>query len=124
MSLINDALKRAGQKPAAPPSAADTAAGLRPAEEERPAGFPVLTLFIVLIPLIAVGLWFLVKGLQMNEQPAQVAPPETVAHARAVPERPVPAPPTNAPAIPARPAYKLQGIYWRPIRPAAVINGK
>lgn len=126
MSLINEALKRAGQKPVSPPSASETAAGLRPAEE-RPHGFPVLTLFIVLIPLIATGLWFLVKGLQMKDQPVAVDPPPTIA-ARTMREPPAPVavqtPPTNAPSVPPSPAYKLQGIYWRPAKPSAVVNGK
>lgn len=129
MSLINEALKRAGQKPAAPPSASETAAGLRPAEEDRPHGFPVLTLFIVLIPLIAIGLWFLVKGLQMKE--AETPTPAPVAHARTVPEPPTASaaaavsvqPPATSPGPPP-PTYKLQGIYWRPSRPSAVVNGK
>lgn len=121
MSLINDALKRAGQRPASAPSAA----GLQPTEE-RPRGFPVLTLFIVLIPLIALGVWFLVKGLQMTERTEVLAEP--VVHARPV-EIPVrPPAPTNPPvAIPAPPpaaVYKLQGIYWRPSKPSAVINAK
>jgi hypothetical protein len=118
MSLINDALKRAGQKPASSPSPSELSAGLRPAEE-TPARFPVLTLLIVLIPLIALGVWFLTKGLQLDE------PAKPVATEARVPERPsAPAivAPTNAPAP--QPTYKLQGIYWRPSRPSAVINGK
>ena len=67
MSLINDALKRAAQKPAAAPITVD----LRPAEEAGANGFPVVTLFIVLIPLIALGLWFLAKGLQLKETPVR-----------------------------------------------------
>lgn len=133
MSMINDALKRAAQKPASPPSASEITAGLRPAEE-RPRGFPVLTLFIVLIPLIALGIWFLVKGLQMEEQP-DTAPAETISARISEPMTPVsvPAPiivvpPTNPPpaiaAAPVERVFKLQGIFWRPSKPSAVINGK
>jgi hypothetical protein len=133
MSLINDALKRAAQKPAAPPSAPELAAGLRPAEE-RPPGFPFLTLLIVFIPLIALGVWFLAKGLQLNEQPTP-APAETTIAARAlelaatpvhVPESVV-ATVATQPAtenLPKDAAYKLQGIFWRPSKPSAVVNGK
>jgi hypothetical protein len=105
----------------------ETVAGLRPVEE-RPHGFPVLTLLIVLIPLIALGVWLLAKGLQLNVQPAA---PEPVA-ARAPAPLPVVAPvivvQTNViVAVPppvTAPVYKLQGVYWRPAKPSAVINGK
>jgi hypothetical protein len=121
MSLINDALKRAGQKPASSPSPSELSAGLRPAEE-APARFPVLTLLIVLIPLIALGVWFLTKGLQLDE------PPKPVAIEARVPETPsAPAivAPTKPPAMAApETLYKLQGIFWRPSNPSAVINGK
>jgi hypothetical protein len=140
--MINEELKkRAAQKPAPPSSAPEITARLRPAEE-RPRGFPVLTLFIVLIPLIALGAWFLVKGLQMDGQPKTVreeaGPVKEVVAARAPepPSRapaPVPVPavavlPPTAPttsALPAaEPVFRLQGLYWRPSRPSAVVNGK
>jgi hypothetical protein len=137
MSLINDALKRAAQKPAPIASASEAAAGMRPAEA-RPRAFPVLSLVIVLIPLIALGVWFLAKGLQMDDhlQPspvevvtARVSDPEVVESPRPVLQAVV-APPSNQPVTvvpavaPPQPIYKLQGIYWRPVRPSAVINGK
>lgn len=140
MSMINEELKkRAGQKPASLPSASEVAAGFSPVDE-RPRGFPVLTLFIVLIPLIALGVWFLVKGLQMDEQPKtaheDTRPAKEVVSARAPePVRlasiPVPAivvqpsnPPITTPLRTAEPVFKLQGLYWRPNRPSAVVNGK
>ena len=127
MSLINDALKRASQRPAAAPSTA----GLRPTEEEqRPNSFPVVTLFIALIPLLALGMWFLAKGLQLRQQPAP-APVEVVAARAPEPPPAAPAiivsaspPPPVTPPAPPPPAFKLQGIYWRPTRPSAVVNGK
>lgn len=134
MSMINEELKkRTGQKPASLPSVSEVAAGFSPVDD-RPRGFPVLTLFIVLIPLIAIGLWFLVKGLQMDEQPKNL-PAETVLARVPEADKPmaIPAPvvvvqPTNAPVATPMPAgervYKLQGIYWRPSRPSAVVNGK
>jgi hypothetical protein len=125
MSVINDALKRAGQKPASSPSASELSAGLETADE-RSNGFPVLTLVIVLLPLIALGLWFLGKGLELNEPPL----PAEIVSARLpeVPPAPVPvaARSTNAATATSRiqPAYKLQGIYWRRSNPSAVVNGK
>ena len=122
MSLINDALKRAGEKPASVPSTSELTAGLQPTDERR-SGFPVVVLLTLLIPVIGLGLWFLVKGMQMNE-PAK--PPSVQAIVARAPEPvPVPAPP-NVPAAPQPPptTYKLQGIYWRPARAAAVVNGK
>jgi len=131
MSLINDALKRAAQKPPSPPSASELASGLRPAEE-RASGFPVLSLLIVLIPLIALGVWFLAKGLQLDEQPKTDSETLVAAREPEPPAAPVVRPavlaPTNAPVAVAVPApatvYKLQGIYWRPSRPSAVVNSK
>ena len=141
MSMINDALKkRTGQKPASLPTASEVPAGFSPVDD-RPRGFPALTLFIVLIPLIALGVWFLVKGLQMDEQPitvqADATPIKEVVAARALePSTPAPAPvpaiaavqPATPPAtnsLPAAgPVFKLQGLYWRPSRPSAVVNGK
>jgi len=129
MSLINDALKRAAQKPPSPPSASELASGLRPAEE-RASGFPVLSLLIVLIPLIALGVWFLAKGLQLDEQPKTDSETLVAAREPEPPAAPVARPavltPTNAPVAVPAPAtvYKLQGIYWRPSRPSAVVNSK
>ena len=125
MSLINDALKRAGQKPASSPSASEVAASLQPAEE-RPAAFPVLTLLIVLIPLVALGFWLLAKGVQLTGQPKPMPAETVVARAPDVPRTPAPvaaaatALPTNPPAATSQHSYKLQGIYWRPSKPSAV----
>jgi len=117
MSLINDALKRAAQKPASPPSAA----GFKPAED-RPHHFAIALWLIIVIPIIALGVWFLAKGLRMNDRP-QPAPvlartPEPVAPARIVVVQV-----TNPPAAPPEAVYKLQAIYWRPTKPSAVVNG-
>lgn len=117
MSMINDALKRAAQKP---PGTAEVSATLQPTEERRH-GFPVLTLLIALLPLISVGVWFLVKGLQMDERP-QAVRVQTVA-ARAPEPPPVVVVPQAEPPAP-KPLYKLQGIFWRPSTPSAVVNGK
>lgn len=127
MSLINDALKRAAQKPASLPSASELSASLRPVEE-RAHHFPVAPLLIVLVPIIGLGIWFLAKGLRMHEAPT-LAPTPVAARE---PEPVAPAPvvvvqvtnPTPAPASPPQTVYKLQAIYWRPSKPSAVVNGK
>src|SRR5206468_4024956 len=54
LSLIYDALKRAGEKPASVPTVSNFAAGLRPAEE-RQSVFPVLMLLLALMTLVALG---------------------------------------------------------------------
>ncbi|HKQ39762.1 MAG TPA: hypothetical protein VJ063_16915, partial [Verrucomicrobiae bacterium] len=73
----------------------------------------------------ALGVWFLKKGLQMDERPK---PAPIVARAPepiAGPARVVVVHVTNlVTPSPPPPAYKLQGIYWRPTKPAAVVNGK
>jgi len=122
VSLINDALKRAGERPASVPSALELTAGLQPAHE-RPSGLPVVVLLTLLIPVIGLGLWFLVKGMQLNE-PAKPTSVQAIV-ARAPEPVPVPAP-ASVPAAPQPPptTYKLQFIYWRPSRAAAVVNGK
>jgi hypothetical protein len=128
MSLINDALKRAAQKPASLPSASDLSASCRPVEE-HPHHFHIAVPLLVLVPIIGIGLWFLAKGLRMHEEPK---PAPVVARA---PEPAISAPVvvvevTNPPASVApaqaapQPVYKLQGIYWRPSKPSAVVNGK
>lgn len=121
MSLINDALKRAAQKPAAPPSAA----GFQPTEA-RPHHFPVGVLLIVLVPIIALGLWFLAKGLRMDRSkkpgPLAARAADPVVPAPVVVVKVITNSPLTAPAP--QPAYKLQGIYWRPSNPSAVVNGK
>jgi len=150
MSLINDAIKRAGQTPTPPPNPAETAAGMRPIEYERPAKFPWAIVVAVLTPVFGLAIWFIVKGWELskpNPTPGvavnareQAAPPQTTPATvpfvvPQVPQLPVT---TNsaavvvaqAPALPAEPpkpsfaTLKLQGIFWRPSKPSAVINAK
>ena len=127
MSLINDALKRAAQRPVATPGTVE----LHPADQPRPNSFPLVTLFIALIPLLALGMWFVAKGLQLREQPKPKALEAVVARAPERAPTPVVIVVTNiqaavapASAAPALPGFKLQGIYWRPTKPSAVVNGK
>ena len=149
MSLINDAIKRAGQTPAPRTNPAETAAGMRPIEYERPSRFPWAIVIAILVPVFALAIWFIVKGWQLSKTDRSG---ELVARARMqpAPSTPDPAvvgfqvpqivivsnPPaqviyTSAPVAqvvepeqPAFPSLKLQGLYWRPSRPSAVINSK
>ena len=153
MSLINDALKRATQtqppgstppaiikEPMLPASAAHYAPGL-------PVYFVPVLLFV-----ISGACFFLWKGWQGTSQ-SQVASNTIIAKARepiALPEvapeeniaipanrvfsvedEPAPAPavvtpaaPVEEPAKPVAPTYRLQGIFYRPSNPSAVVNNK
>lgn len=53
-----------------------------------------------------------------NSIPPEAATPATEASAK--PPPPAPAPPTE----PAKPAFRLQGIFFRPTNPSALVNGK
>ncbi len=143
MSLINDALKRAGQA-SAPANAQQPVASMHPVEYEHRT-FPWVILIAVLIPVFVLAAWFLVKGWQMSRA-ARTHSDEVVANARTNQPQPAPAPiavatpvPVPVPTIqttvvvqvrpaeppkPSFPIMKLQGIFWRPARPSAVINSK
>ena len=151
MSLINDAIKRAGQNPPPTSDPVATAAGMRPVEYQRPSRFPWVVVLAVLAPVFGVAIWFIAKGWQLSQSPRSGAN-ELVANARSQAVGPAVTPdPTAAfqvpqaaaslqpgtavvhttvvtnvmePAKPSFPSLKLQGIYWRPSRPSAVINSK
>jgi hypothetical protein len=53
-----------------------------------------------------------------NSLPSEAGP--TTTEATAAPTPPVPSPPPE----PAKPAYRLQGIFFRPGNPSALLNGK
>ena len=144
MSLINDAIKRAGQTPAAQPTPAQTTSGMRPIDYQQPSRFPWAIVISILTPLFGLAIWFIVKGWELSK----ASPPpvtEVVANARVQPTAtlqtldaatigfqvaPTPMIVTQVVAaatessIPTFPKLKLQGIYWRPARPSAVINAK
>ena len=145
MSLINDAIKRAGQTPAPSSNPAETAARMQPVEYEPPGKFPWALVIAVLTPVFGLAIWFIIKGWELSKpsQPLavtvnareQAPPPAPTAVAFAVPQISVASnPPTpmaaQAPAIPSEPpkpsfpVLKLQGIFWRPSKPSAVINSK
>jgi hypothetical protein len=144
MSLINDAIKRAGQTPSPPPNPAQTTAGMRPIDYERPSRFPWVIVISILTPVFGLAIWFIVKGWELSQAPPP-RPAVVVANARIQPVATVQAPDAAtvgfqvAPtpiivtqvvaaaaeaSVPTFPKLRLQGIYWRPARPSAVINGK
>src|SRR5687767_2259181 len=82
MSLINDAIKRAGQTPATPPNPVRTTAGMRPIEYQRPSRFPWLIVIAILTPVFALAVWFIAKGWELSKT-SQVPASELTANARA-----------------------------------------
>jgi hypothetical protein len=145
MSLINDALKRANEVNPQEPPPAEGAPPLRPAEHKpRPAWSLVVFPLLALVVFALAG-WFLVKGyyaaqqlkspqttVSARESQPEESPRETVVTNARPPivEQVVAAPVTNPPAVtaesspPSMPAIKLQGIFYRPSRPSAMINSK
>lgn len=170
MSLINDALKRAtSRQPTTIPIDPEPVAPMQPVEYKR-RGLPWYFVPAVLA-IIAVGCWFIVKGVQARRQATDPASKSLLVHARepqtpppasttdstpavepapTSPASATPAPPaainnsvstepvpssiqtsaTTSPPVPApppeppKPAFKLQGIFFRPANPSAVVNGK
>lgn len=93
MSLINDALKRAGRKPSSEPTPEDLAGAMRPTDAASPRPLPKVFLPFALV-LFCAAVWILFKGietqtaLRLPDSPAVVAargtapqtpPPEIVA---------------------------------------------
>jgi hypothetical protein len=138
MSLINDALKRAKQaqqKNPAPPRPASPLPPLyRPLQSAPPRGGGAWFLPVVIVLLLAAGI--LCIGLALFKRPAEkssvLPPPTNTVETTASAPAPANAPPeTNAPAIanvvaasPLPPPLKVQGIFFDPTRPWAIISGK
>lgn len=153
MSLINDALRRKDQekkKAAAETSEGAPMQAVHPQSQNNP---PMLKLILLALIVLVLGLAALLlwKGLETRNELANAtaahvslppAPPAPlpVAPTPAVSVAPVAAVPegtnvaaTDASAVtnpapvvapPAPPALKLQGIFFRPSDPTAMINGK
>lgn len=151
MSLINDALKRANEAQPPTPAPAETGPPLRPAEHKPRAAWPVIVFPLLALFVFALAGWFLVKGYDASRQLSENRVPisaRELANQTTSSNRPiesltptsntvvnqteviVDAKPTNVePAItepppPPAPVFKLQGIFYRPSRPSAVINSK
>ncbi len=141
MSLINDALKKASQSGGAP--TAETAEPLRPAVHNDPSRWPLFVVPPLVLLVLGLGALLLMRGWQGTRQnplpvagreaaPAvsnETAPVAATPVASAVPN-PALATVTNtvtmaaAPEVPTFPKLRLQGIFWRPSRPSAMINNK
>lgn len=140
MSLINDALKRAkqAQKDNPPPTPELQFRPVEPGQEHPRSPLFAVGAVIGLIAIISLGGLLLWVVAQKQEAGLQVE-----AKAAAVPADPPPAPLPVEPAIasgnspeeamtntlpaveiPKAPEFKLQGIFFNPRSPSAVVNGK
>lgn len=141
MSLINDALKRANEVKPAPPEPAEAAPPLRPAEHKPRPAWPVITFPLLALFVFALAGWFLVKGYHAardlkstqtkvfarENRVEEAAPKIAVSNAAPIAEKVVATPVTNLEPVtvePPAPVFKLQGIYYLPSRPSAMINSK
>lgn len=146
MSLINDALKRATQARAPKPDGSNPDDPMRAAEPHSSVGLP--TYFMPVILFVVTGAcFFIVKGwdarrqagtypqpvtIQARELPTAPPKPDPIisAQATAAAEPPAPVPEnrqfaveeTSAPPI--EEVFRLQGIFFRPKRPSAVVNSQ
>lgn len=137
MSLINDALKRARQTP--PPAVAaplpmPTPHSVTPSPVSA-AGWliPAVVIFLVVAGLFFVG--WAVAGHSVSRQNAAAAPapaPAVVASATPPAAKPVPLPatapkpaaPAPAPVVNPPAAPRLQGIFYSPTAPSAIVDGQ
>ena len=127
MSLVNDALKRAkqAQQENPPPVPPLQFRPVEPANEAQP-GSPVLIVGAVLGLMVLIGLGGLLVWAVAGKQGAAlqveartvVQPAPVVAPAKTV---------TNVEPVvvePPQPELKLQGIFFNPRSPSAVVNGR
>lgn len=147
MSLINDALKRAkkAQKENPPPTPALQFRPVEPAQEGHPhSPLPIVAAILGLIVIVALGgllIWFVTQsgdgGLQAGARPsvqaaatAPAAPvdaplaPLSVESAANPGEAQTNATPAAVAEPPKAPELKLQGIFFNPRSPSAVVNGR
>lgn len=132
MSLVNDALKRAKQaQQENPPQNFELAfRPVEPANEGQP-GSPLLFFgaFVGLVIVIATAgfLIWAVTSKRVPDMHAEARPVSAPVPA-VVPAEPVVAPvPTNSQpeaVEPPKPELKLQGIFFNPTRPSAVVNDR
>ena len=137
MSLINDALKRARQ---APPRISQRPFPTLPAAVERPASvtswlIPAIVIVLIVAAIFSIG-WALahrsVQTLAMTPPASVVPAPQTATAVTAPVGAPVAktvppvvvAPPVPPPTLNPADAPKLQGIFYSPTAPAAIVDGK
>jgi len=132
MSLVNDALKRAkqAQQENPPPNPELAFRPVEPANEGQP-GSPLLFFgaFVGLVIVVAAAgflIWAVTnkRGPDIHAEARGVSEPVPAV----VPAVPVVTPvPTNSqPEVvePPKPEFKLQGIFFNPTRPSAVVNDR
>jgi hypothetical protein len=153
MSLINDALKKASQLTAPTPPPAKSGPTLRPLEAKRkPSLWPVIVFPALLLAILGLAGWFFLKHVRVESpvnasaresasvpeeqasiQPEPASPARAVAPAQVnttLPADKVPTQTSNqtasvvAPAPPPAPTFKLQGIFYKPVQPLAMLNGR
>ena len=151
MSLINDALKRATETQSANPPTPELNVSMQSVEQRPRAGLPIYFTPVLLF-VISGACWFLVKGWDARRQ-AGVSPAPIIVQARetatasgstetetalsipanrsfALNDAPTVSASETAPAgsaiqePAAAPIFKLQGIFYRPNKPSAVVNSK
>ena len=124
MSLINDALKNARQDhtPRRPQTPLPP---LPPADEPTPVGVwlaPAIVIFLIVAAIFFIAWAVAHHSVQaiVTAPPAPVVARQQAAEAAlAVVVPPVPPPPLNPPDAP-----RLQGIFYSPTAPAAIVDGK
>lgn len=125
MSLINDALKRARQAP--PRSTPSTVPPLQPAAEE-PSPMRVWLIPVGVVVMIVVGIFAIAFTSSRHTVKVIATTPveetdtnQTIAEviATVVPTPEPPPTPLNQPEMP-----KLQGIFYSPTKPTAIVEGK
>lgn len=133
MSLINDALKQARQNP--PPSAQPPQQSLPPLQPvaQQPlsvAGWliPAIVIFLIVAAIFCIG-WAMASRSANTKVAAPVAAPIPIVVAVPAPA-PVVAPPVVTPAPEPTPVVTtiklpiLQGIFYSPTAPSAIVDGK
>ena len=121
MSLINDALKQARQAP--PRNAPGTLPPLQPAHEEHSHTavwlVPAIIIFLVFAAIFIIG-WVSMHRTVNN---IVTAPPEPGSSTEPELVLRTPAPPAPEPA-PVVQLPRLQGIFYSPTAPSAIMDGK
>lgn len=141
MSLVNDALKRAKQaQKNAPPIAPAPLRPVDPAPRSQGGLNPLVSAVIAGGLLLVVGLTWSFSSKTETPPPIPATPavaPVAATPPAAIAPQPVPAAPvvsqiktSNAPAVavavepPKTPAPRLQGIFFDPTRPTAIVSGR
>jgi hypothetical protein len=125
MSLINDALKQARKTP--PRNLPTTVPPPRPAADD-PSFFPSWLLPSLVVFLIVAAIFFIGWAVAHRNVRALVAEPESAGSSTqevAAFSLPVSKPrPVEPPPINPADAPKLQGIFYSPTAPSAIVDGK